>query len=144
MEKTKEIEQVTASEIVLYSLSETVDIEVHIAEESVWLTQAQIALLFDVKEHTITYHIKEIYRIQELLPLATTRKFRVVRKEGGRTVSRWLDFYNLDMILSIGYRVNTISGIRFRQWASQILKEYMLNGYTLNPEILQFPLSVCE
>lgn len=111
-------------EVVMYQPNETIRIEVRMENETVWLTQAQMAELFDVKENTITYHIKEIYNQAELESDSTTRKIRVVRNEGQRLVNRKIDFYNIDMILSIGYRVNTVSGIQFRHWATSILKEF--------------------
>ena len=91
-----------------------------------------MAELFAVKEHTITYHIKEIYQTEELEAYATTRKIRVVRKEGNRTVNRNIDFYNLDMIISVGYRVSSKRGVLFRQWANKVLKDYLLKGYSIN------------
>lgn len=94
-------------EIILYQPDNEVKLEVRLEDETVWLTQAQMAELFAVKEHTITYHIKEIYQTEELEANATTRKIRVVRKEGDRTVKRSIDFYNLDMIISVGYRVSS-------------------------------------
>ncbi|MBO4481437.1 MAG: virulence RhuM family protein [Bacteroidales bacterium] len=121
--------------IVMYH-TEDVQIEVRVADDTVWLTQSQMAVLFGVKENTITYHIKEIYKIQELDALSTTRKIRVVRKEGIRLINRNIDFYNLDMILSVGYRINTVSGIQFRRWATLVLKEYML-GYVQSPPMLK-------
>ena len=111
--------------------------EVRLEEESVWLTQAQMAELFGVKENTITYHIKEIYALEELLPNPTTRKIRGVRREGNRSVSRNIDFYNLDMIISVGYRVSSKRGVQFRQWASQVLKDYLLKGYSINQRFAQ-------
>ncbi len=122
-------------EIILYQPDETIKVEVRLEDETVWLTQAQMAELFDVKEHTITYHIKEIYNIGELEILPTTRKIRVVRKEGNRTVNRNLDFYNLDMIISVGYRVSSKRGVQFRQWANKVLKEYLLRGYSVNQRL---------
>lgn len=121
----------------VYHVAENSDIEVRVADDTVWLSQAQMAMLFGVKENTVTYHIKEIYKIRELEVEATTRKIRVVRQEGNRMVKRYIDYYNLDMILSIGYRVNTVSGIQFRHWASGVLKEYMFRGYALNPHLVQ-------
>ncbi|MBQ8222597.1 MAG: virulence RhuM family protein [Bacteroidales bacterium] len=123
-------------EIVLYQTDENIRIEVRLEDETVWLTQAQMAELFDVKEHTITYHIKEIYRSNELNIVSTARKIRVVRKEGNRTVNRQLDFYNLDMILSVGYRVNSVRGIMFRRWSSEVLKQFMLRGYSVNQHLI--------
>ena len=123
--------------VVIYHVAENINLEVRVADDTVWLSQAQMAMLFGVKENTVTYHIKEIYKIRELEMKATARKIRVVRQEGNRTVNRYIDFYNLDMILSIGYRVNTVSGIQFRHWASGVLKEYMFRGYALSPHLVQ-------
>jgi hypothetical protein len=105
-------------------------------DETVWLTQQQMAQLFGVAENNITYHIRSIYKTQELEPTATTQKIRVVRQEGNRTVARSIDFYNLDMIISVGYRVNSANATQFRKWATRILKEYMLRGYAVNQRIL--------
>lgn len=126
----------TEGEIVLYQPDENIKIEVHLQDETVWLSQQQMAQLFDVKENTITYHIKEIYKNQELEEISTARKIRVVRIEGNRKVNRQIDYYNLDMILSIGYRVNSVRGIKFRRWSSNILKQYLLKGYAINQQIL--------
>ena len=123
-------------EIVLYQPDESIRLEVRLEDETVWLTQAQMAELFDVKEHTITYHIKEIYKCKELDIVSTARKIRVVRKEGNRNVNRQLDFYNLDMILSVGYRVNSVRGIMFRRWSSEVLKQFMLRGYSINQHLI--------
>ena len=122
-------------EIVLYQPDEVVKLEVRLEDETVWLTQAQMAELFGIKEHTITYHIKEIYSTEELEVNPTTRKIRVVRKEGNRNVNRSLDFYNLDMIISVGYRVSSKRGVQFRQWATKVLKDYMLKGYAVNQRL---------
>ena len=123
-------------EIVLYQPDEKLSLEVKLENETVWLTQQQMALLFGVKENNITYHIRGIYKIHELDPEATTQKIRVVRKEGDREVGRWIDFYNLDMIISVGYRVNSTNATQFRRWATSILKEYLLKGYTLNQQLV--------
>ena len=93
--------------------------------------------IFDVEENTITYHIGNIYAEGELAKSSTTRKIRVVRKEGTRDVSRELDFYNLDMIISVGYRVNSPKATRFRIWATQILKEYLIKGFALDDDRLK-------
>jgi len=126
----------STGEIVLYQPEGAVKLEVRVENETVWLTQAQMAVLFGVKEHTITYHIQEVYSTDELEQIPTTRKFRVVRTEGKRTVSRNIDFYNLDMIISVGYRVNSKAGVRFRRWANQVLKDHLLKGYSLNRRML--------
>jgi len=121
------------NEIVIYQTKElTQQIEVRIDEETIWLTQAQIVTLFDSSKANISEHIKHIFQTGELSQEATVRNFRTVRKEGNRTVTRQLIHYNLDMIISIGYRVNSIRGTQFRIWANKILKDYLLKGYSLN------------
>ena len=92
-------------------------------------------VLFGCAENTITYHIQEVIKSGELEWLATTRKIRVVRLEGKRHVSRLIDFYNLDMIISIGYRVNSRRGVLFRRWASSVLKEFLLRGLVRDKRI---------
>lgn len=116
----------------MYQPDETIRLEVKLEDDTVWLTQQQMSLLFSVKENTITYHIKEIYRTEELEQEGTARKIRVVRKEGNRIVNRMIDFYNLDMIISVGYKVNSKRGVKFRQWASKVLKDYLIKGYSIN------------
>ena len=123
-------------EIVLYQPNDQLSIEVKLEKETVWLTQQQMAMLFGVKENNITYHIRSIYKTHELEPEATTQKIRVVRLEGNRQVTRWIDFYNLDMIISVGYRVNSAHATQFRRWATSILKEYLLRGYAVNQRLL--------
>ncbi len=95
-----------ANEIVLYKPNEQFQLEVQVRDETVWLTQQQMAQLFGVAENNTTYHIRGIYKTQELEPTATAQKIRVVRQEGNRTVARSIDFYNLDMIISVGCRQN--------------------------------------
>lgn len=124
-------------EIILYQPNENVQLEVRLEEETVWLTQAQMALLFDVKENNITYHIQGIFKTRELDPGSTTQKIRVVRKEGNRLVNRTIDFYNLDMIISVGYRVNSANATQFRRWATSVLKDYLLKGYALNQRLIR-------
>lgn len=122
-------------EIVMYQLNDMVKLDVRLEDETVWLTQAQMSQLFSVKENTVTYHIREIYRTEELEKEGTARKIRVVRKEGNRQVNRSIDFYNLDMIISVGYKVNSKRGVKFRQWASKVLREYLLSGYVINKSL---------
>ncbi len=124
-------------EIVLYQPNENIKIEVQLYEDTVWLSQQQMSQLFNVKENTITYHIKEVYKSHELDSISTTRKIRVVRDEGNRKVNRQIDFYNLDMILSVGYRVNSVRGIMFRRWSSTVLKQYLLKGYVIHQQMMQ-------
>ena len=127
-----DIQNSNKGEIVMYQPDETIRLEVKLEDDTVWLTQQQMSLLFSVKENTITYHIKEIYRTEELEQEGTARKIRVVRKEGNRIVNRMIDFYNLDMIISVGYKVNSKRGVKFRQWASKVLKDYLIKGYSIN------------
>ena len=125
------------SQIVLYQPDSTVSLEVKLEGETVWLTQAQMVELFGSSKANISEHIANIYQQGELLEEATVRKFRTVRKEGTRLVTRNLDYYNLDMIISVGFRVNSRRGILFRQWANGILKEYLLRGYAIHQQLLQ-------
>ena len=128
----------------MYQLNDVVELDVRLEDETVWLTQAQMSELFSVKENTITYHIKEIYKTEELEKDGTARKIRVVRKEGNRSVNRTLDFYNLDMIISVGYKVNSKRGVKFRQWATKVLKEYLLRGYSINKNFQEVHAELCS
>lgn len=136
-----------ANELALYNPSDknvvvyqsedgTLQLDVQLSDDTVWLSQQQMATLFNVKENNITYHIKGVYKMHELEPEATTQKIRVVRLEGNRRVTRTIDFYNLDMIISVGYRVNSANATQFRRWATRILKEYMLRGYAVNQQLI--------
>lgn len=108
-------------------------IEVRFDRETIWLSQSQMAELFDKDVRTINEHAKNIYKEQELISSeATIRKFRTVRQEGNRQVSREIDHYNLDMIISIGYRVNSKKGTQFRIWATQRLRDYLVQGYSID------------
>lgn len=112
------------------------DVQVSPEEETVWLTQAQMAKLFGVNSQTITRHIQNIYSQEELGENSTCSKMEQVQKEGKRIIKRMLNFYNLDMIISVGYRVNSKQGIAFRKWAIGILKDYMVKGYAANQKRL--------
>ena len=124
-------------EIVMYQPDETIRLEVRVESETVWLTQAQLVSLFQSSKANISEHIKNIYEQGELKKSATVRKFRTVQNEGGRMVTRTKSYYNLDTIISVGFRVNTKKGIEFRQWANSILKDYILRGYAINQRIAQ-------
>jgi len=120
-------------EIIIYQADEaSTRLEVRIDSETLWLTQTQIVELFDSSKANISEHIKTIFQTKELDEKATVRKFRTVQNEGGRSVSRTLLHYNLDMIISIGYRVNSLRGTQFRIWANKILKEYLLKGHVVS------------
>ena len=116
-----------------------VRVEVRFEGDTVWLSQKLLAELFQVTVPTINEHIKTIYKEGELTPESTIRKFLIVQSEGERTVSRQVDFYNLDMILAIGYRVRSQRGVQFRRWATDQLKEYMIKGFVMDDERLKNP-----
>ena len=112
-------------------------IEVKLEKETVWLSQKQMAELFDKDSDTIGLHLRNIYKSGELDEESTTEKYSVVQKEGKRNVKRQIKFYNLDAIISVGYRVNSKRGVLFRKWATQLLKDYLIKGYTINQQRLQ-------
>lgn len=124
-------------EIVLYQPEENVQIEVQLHDETVWLSQQQMAQLFSVKVPAISKHIKNIYEEGELQRDPTISILETVRLEGNRTVVRNVEFYNLDVIISVGYRIKSIAGTHFRQWANKILKQYLLRGFAVNQQMLQ-------
>lgn len=113
------------------------DVTVSPNEETVWLTQKQMAELFDVKSQAITRHLKNIYNDEELFKEATCSKMEQVQMEGSRKIIRKMDFYNLDAIIAVGYRVNSKKATSFRRWATSILKEYMIKGYAVNEKRLK-------
>ena len=119
-------------EIVLYQPDETIRLEVRMEDDTVWLSQAQMAELFQTTKNNITLHIGNVYKEQELETNATSKESLLVRMEGNRQVSRILKLYNLDVIISVGYRVKSQRGTQFRQWANKVLKEYLLRGYSVN------------
>lgn len=119
------------SSIVVYNNGE-LELKVPVNDETIWLTQKQLGELFDVEVNTVNYHIKNIYKQNELVKSLTIRKIRIVQKEGNRDVERDVEHYNLDLIISIGYRVNSITATKFRKWATSVLKEYIVNGYAIN------------
>lgn len=120
-------------EVIIYQgKSGAIEFKGDIEKDTIWATQAQIASAFDVNVPTINEHIKNIYKTKELLENSTIRNFRIVRKEGKREVIREIQHYNLDIILSVGYRVNSKKATKFRQWATKTLKDHLIKGYTLN------------
>ena len=120
------------NEIILYQPDETIKLEVRLENETVWLTQQQMAELFVTTPQNITMHIRNIYKEGELMTEATCKDFLQVRKEGTREVKRIQKIYNLDVIISVGYRVKSFRGTQFRQWALRVLKDYLLKGYSVN------------
>jgi prophage maintenance system killer protein len=127
-----------AAPIVIYQSSDgSITTEVKLQDETVWLTQKQMGELFTTTPENVLMHLKNIYQEGELVENATTKDFLVVQQEGKRHVKRNLKHYNLDAIISVGYRVNSAQGTQFRIWASRVLKDYLVRGYALNTQRLQ-------
>ena len=128
----------TESQIEIYQADDgTTQINVQFEKDTVWLTQTQMAELFGKGRTTITEHIQNVFSENELVYGATCRKFRQVRNEGNRTIEREIEHYNLDVIISVGYRVKSKQGTQFRIWANSILKEYLVKGYAVNEKRLE-------
>ena len=125
-------------EILIYQTDDgQTNIEVKIEDDTVWLTQQQMSELFQTSRTNVVEHIKHIYEEGELDEISTCRNFRQVRKEGNREVTRQIPHYNLDMIISLGYRIKSVIATRFRQWSTKRLKEYMIKGFTIDDERLK-------
>jgi len=121
------------NEIVIYTTPDGKEtFEVNLKKDTVWLSQKQMAELFEKDVRTINEHIGNIYKEKELIKSSTIRKFRIVQKEGNRQVERTRSGYSLDVIISVGYRVNSKRGTQFRIWATNVLKEHLIKGYTIN------------
>lgn len=126
------------SEIIIYQTEDGLTkIDVKLEEETVWLSLEQMADLFQRDKSTISRHIKNIFEERELVRESTVAKFATVQNEGNRQVERAIDYYNLDVIISVGYRVKSIQGTKFRQWATERLKEYITKGFTMDDERLK-------
>lgn len=137
MPKSLQIRNSTAEFLIFTTQAGEDSIEVRFEDESIWLSQKLMAQLFDVSVATINEHLKKIYKSSELDKDRTIRKFLIVQQEGSRQVSRNVDFYNLDAIISVGYRVNSIRATQFRQWATQVLREFAIKGYVLDNKRLE-------
>ncbi|OIO57142.1 MAG: hypothetical protein COX57_12545 [Alphaproteobacteria bacterium CG_4_10_14_0_2_um_filter_63_37] len=124
------------SELVFFETTDNT-IEVRIEQETVWLSQDQMARLFERDRSVINRHLRNVFKEEELVREATCAFFAQVQNEGGRTITRQIEHYNLDAILSVGYRVNSRRGVQFRQWASRVLKDHLVQGYTLNRQRLK-------
>ena len=123
------------NEIIVYQPDETIRLEVRLENETVWLTQLQMAELFGCTVKNISVHLRNIYQEGELQEDATMKDFFIVHLEGNREVARNITAYNLDAIISVGYRINSKLGVKFRQWATQVLKQYLLRGYAVNDRL---------
>ena len=132
MQNLHEADNMTDQIIIYQSPDGTSSIEVHLEAETVWLSQKQMSELFDKDVRTINEHIKNIFKEGELGQEATIRKFRIVQKEGKRSVERDVDFFNLDAIISVGYRVKSQRGTQFRQWATKVLRDHLVRGFSVN------------
>ena len=137
--KTEKIAQTDSDEnqIVVYQPDDTIRLDVRLENETVWLTQSQMGELFGCTTRNVRIHLENIYSCGELAQEATRKDFFLVRIEGSRQVHRTVTCYNLDAIISVGYRVNSILGVRFRQWATSVLREYLLRGYSVNTRLNQ-------
>ena len=127
----------TQGEVMIYNPEGTIKLEVRLENETVWLTQIQLGLLFGVDRTVIVRHIGNIYKTKELDETSTCAKIAQVQNEGGRMVERVQKYYNLDVILSVGYRVNSRNATSFRRWSSSVLKNYLIRGYAINPRLEQ-------
>lgn len=125
----------TKGEIILYHPENTLEIEVRMEDETVWLTQAQMVELFQSTKQNISLHINNVYKENELDRNSTVKEYLTVQKEGNRSVKRKIEYYNLDVIISVGYRVKFKRGTLFRQWALKIIRDYLLEGNSINKRI---------
>ncbi len=125
------------NEIVIYQAQDgSAHLQVNLQDDTIWLTQRQMADLFEKDVRTINEHTQNIYKLGELTSNSTIRKFRIVRQEGNRQINRNIDHYNLDVVISIGYRVNSLRGTQFRIWANSVLNKYLVKGYAINEKRL--------
>jgi len=121
-------------EIVIYqTVSGAIKLKGDAVKQTIWATQAQMAVIFDVNSQAITKHLKNIYKENELKKYSTCSRMEQVQKEGGRIISRSVLIYNLDAIISVGYRISSKKGTKFRRWATKVLREHIIKGYTINP-----------
>ena len=125
-------------EIIIYTSDDgSISLDTKLENDTIWLTQDMIVTLFNSSKANISEHISHIFQEEELDRESTVRKFRTVRKEGSRNVSRNLEYYNLDMIIAVGYRVNSKIATKFRKWATNTLREYLTKGYVINEKMLK-------
>ena len=136
-EKKLQIRNSTAEFLIFTRQAGEDGIEVRVENETVWLTQKLMAALFEVTVPTVNEHIANLLQQGEITAAGTIRKFRTVQTEGSRTVTRNVDFYNLDAIIAVGFRVNSARAIQFRQWARGVLRDYVIRGYVLDKERLK-------
>jgi len=131
-------------EIILYHSDNSIQLEVRIEEDTVWLTQAQMAELFQTTKQNVSLHINNIFKENELTKDSTVKEYLTVRQEGLRVIKRKVEYFNLDVIISVGYRVKSLRGTQFRIWANNVLKEYLLKGYVLHHRIDRIEKKIVE
>jgi hypothetical protein len=136
-EKKLRIRNSTAEFLIFTGQADESGIEVQIAEETVWLTQKLMGVLFEVSVPTINEHLSNLFSQNEIQRTATIRNFRIVQNEGGREVARNIEFYNLEVIIAVGFRINSARAIQFRQWATSVLRDFAIRGYVLDKERLK-------
>ena len=139
---TVALQNAPQGEIILYQPDETVRLEVRLEDDTVWLTQQQMAELFQTTKNNVTLHIGNVYKEHELVAESTSKESLLVQMEGNRQVTRQRKLYNLDVIISVGYRVKSQRGTQFRQWANRVIKEYLLRGYSVNYKMQQLEQKV--
>ena len=134
------MQDITKGDLIIYEdENNKMEIEAFLYDETIWLPLSKIAELFEKDKSTISEHIKNIFEEQELDRNSTVRNFPTVQNEGGRSIRRNIDYYNLDMIIAVGYRTNSKKATKFRQWSTEILKSYIIKGYSINKEKLKNP-----
>ena len=133
-----------SNEIILYQPEEAIKLEVRLEDETVWLTQAQMAELFQTSKQNISLHTHNVFKEKELEESATVKYSLTVQQEGTRKVKRQIAYYNLDVIISVGYRVKSQRGVEFRQWATRVLKDYLLKGYSINHRLEKLEKTVAD
>ena len=135
--KVSKLEANQQTEILIFEAKDgKISVDVQVKKETVWLSLMQLTALFERDKSVISRHIQNIFKIKELVKDATVAKFATAQTEGKREITRDIDFYNLDVIISLGYRVNSKRGIQFRKWANEVLKKHLIRGYTINHEKL--------
>ena len=139
---TVALQNAPQGEIILYQPDETVRLEVRLEDDTVWLTQQQMAELFQTTKNNVTLHIGNVYKEHELVAESTSKESLLVQMEGNRQVTRQRKLYNLDVIISVGYRVKSQRGTQFRQWTNRVIKEYLLRGYSVNYKMQQLEQKV--
>lgn len=137
MNKNKQIRNSTAEFLIFTSQDGKNSIEARCEDETIWLTQKLMGELFEVGTNTVNYHLKEIFKSGEVDENRTIRKFRIVQIEGNRQVERLVDFYNLDAIISVGYRINSLRATQFRQWATKVLSNFAIKGFVIDKKRLE-------